>query len=92
MPAMGRQLSIRNDEVYRLAHEVAADMGKPVTEAMLTLLRAYKPSVPTVDEMTPRQRAWVDEVRALAAKAARHKPPGMTSDHSDMYDEYGLPK
>jgi antitoxin VapB len=89
---MGRQLNIRNDEVYRLAHEVAADMGKPVTEAMLTLLRAYKPRVPTIDEMTPEQRAWVDEVRALAIEAARHKPPGMTSDHSDMYDEYGLPK
>jgi antitoxin VapB len=89
---MGRQLSIRNDEVYRLAHEVAADMGKPVTEAMLTLLRAYKPRVPGREKFTREQRAWLDEVRALAIEAAKHKPPGMTSDHSDMYDEYGLPK
>ena len=90
---MSRQLNIRNDEVYRLAHEVAADMGKPVTEAMLTLLRAYKPATaPAVDRQTQEQRAWLEEVRALALEASRHKPPGMTSDHSDLYDEYGLPR
>jgi hypothetical protein len=89
---MGRQLNIRNDEVYRLAHEVAADMGKPVTEAMLTLLRAYKPRVPTIDEMTPEQRKTYEHLRALSREAARHKLPGATSDHGDMYDEYGLPK
>ena len=89
---MGRQLNIRNDEVYRLAHEVAADMGKPVTEAMLTLLRAYRPRVPAVEEMTPDQHAWVERMRMLSRAAARHKLPGATSDHGDMYDEYGLPK
>ncbi len=89
---MSRQLNIRNDEVYRLAHEVAADMGKPVTEAMLTLLRAYKPEAAVGDVQTREQRAWLDEVRALAIEASRHKPPGMTSDHSDLYDEYGLPR
>jgi hypothetical protein len=90
--AMSRQLNIRNDEVYRLAHEVAADMGKPVTEAMLTLLRAYKPETPAVDEHTAEQRAWLEEIRALAMEASRYAPPGMTSDHSDLYDEYGLPR
>lgn len=89
---MSRQLNIRNDEVYRLAHEVAADMGKPVTEAMLTLLRAYKPAAPAVHSHTQEQRAWLEEVRALALEASRHKPPGMTSDHSDLYDENGLPR
>lgn len=89
---MSRQLNIRNDEVYRLAHDVAADMGKPVTEAMLTLLRAYQPRTPIREELTPEQRTWLEEVRALAIESARHKPPGMTSDHSDLYDEFGLPK
>lgn len=89
---MSRQLNIRNDEVYRLAHEVAADMGKPVAEAVLTLLRAYQPRMPNRPELTAEQRVWLDEVRALSVESARHKPPGMTSDHSEMYDEYGLPK
>ncbi len=89
---MSRQLNIRNDEVYRLAHEVAADMGKPVSEAILALLRAYKPREQEPEKLTSEQRAWLQEVLALAIESAKHAPPGMTSDHSDMYDEYGLPK
>jgi len=89
---MGKQLNIRNDEVYRLAHKVAADMGKPVTEAMLALLRAYRPRLPEVDELTPSQRATYERLRALSREAAKHKVPGAASDHSDMYDEHGLPK
>jgi hypothetical protein len=30
-------------------------------------------------------------LRALAREGAKHKKPGATSDHSDMYDEFGLP-
>ena len=32
---MTKQLNIRSDEAYRLAHKLAAEMGKPVAEAML---------------------------------------------------------
>ena len=89
---MSRQPNIPNDEVYRLADEIAVDMGKPVAEAVLTLLRANQPRTPIRPELTAEQRAWLDELRALSVESARHKPPGMTSDHRDMYDEYGLPK
>jgi antitoxin VapB len=89
---MTRQLNIRNDEVYRLAHRLAADMGKPVTEAMLDLLRAHYAQLPNVDELTPVQRATYEKLRALSREAAKHKVPGATSDHSDMYDDFGLPK
>jgi hypothetical protein len=44
-----------------------------------------------VDEMTPTQRAGYEALRALSREAAKHKLPGATSDHRDMYDENGLP-
>ncbi|HMN87450.1 MAG TPA: type II toxin-antitoxin system VapB family antitoxin [Bauldia sp.] len=89
---MTRQLNIRNDEVYRLAHRLAADMGKPVTEAMLTLLRAQYTELPAVEDLTPSQRATYEKLRALAREASKHKLPGATSDHRDLYDDFGLPK
>jgi antitoxin VapB len=89
---MTKQLNIRNDEVYTLAHRVAADMGKPVGEAILTLLRAYPFKLPKADELSPAQRASYDRLRALSKEAAKHKRSGATSDHRDMYDDFGLPK
>ena len=59
---------------------------------MLTLLRAYQHRAPIRQELTPEQRTWLEEVFALAIESARHKPTGMTSDHSDLYDEFGLPR
>jgi hypothetical protein len=67
-------------------------LGKPVAEAMLTLLRAYQHRAPIRQELTAEQRTWLEELLALAIESARHKPPGMTSDHSDLYDEFGLPR
>lgn len=89
---MTRQLNIRNDEVYRLAHRLAADLGKPVAEAMLTLLRAQYSELPKVADLTPSQRATYERLQALSREAAKHGLPGATSDHSDMYDDFGLPK
>ena len=89
---MTKQLNIRNGEVYALAHRVAADMGKPVSEAILTLLRAYPFKLPTVEELSPTQRAAYERMRELSKEAAKHKRPGATSDHRDMYDDFGLPK
>ena len=42
-------------------------------------------------EITPAQRAGYEALRTLSHEAAKHKRPGATSDHSDMYDENGLP-
>jgi hypothetical protein len=88
---MTKQLNIRNDEVYSLAHHIADQLGKPLTEAVLTALRDYGSKMPKVEEMTPTQRAEHEALRALSREAAKHKKPGATSDHSDMYDEFGLP-
>ncbi|HEX8418331.1 MAG TPA: hypothetical protein VF641_12100, partial [Methylobacterium sp.] len=48
--------------------------------------------IPTPEELTPKQRATYDALRALAREASARKLPGATSDHSHLYDDFGLPK
>lgn len=50
------------------------------------------PRLPAVEELTPTQRRKYEKLRALSREAAKHKLPGATSDHGDMYDDFGLPK
>lgn len=89
---MGRQLNIRSDEAYELAHTISRRTGRPVTEVVRDALRVYGDTLPAVDGMTPTQLQRYEALRALAKRTAAQKLPGATSDHDDMYDEYGLPK
>ena len=89
---MTKQLSVRSDEAYRLAHAIAETTNQPVVKAVVAALRDYGARLPRREGMTPAQRADRDALRALAREASKHKLPGATSDHSDMYDEFGLPK
>ena len=89
---MTKQLSIRSEEAYRLAHVIADELGKPLVQVVEDALREYGSKLPQRDGMTPAQRADFEALRALSREAAKHKLPGATSDHSDMYDEFGLPK
>ncbi|MGX7705758.1 hypothetical protein [Methylobacterium sp. Gmos1] len=41
--------------------------------------------------LTPAQREQYDALRGLVSDGARYRWPGATSDHSDFYDENGLP-
>lgn len=88
---MTKQLNIRSDEAHQLAHDIADHLGTTVGEAVLQALREYGTRFEPSEGMTPTQRAEYRALRALAREAARHKRPGATSDHSDMYDENGLP-
>jgi hypothetical protein len=89
---MRRQLNVRSDEAYAIASEIGRRLNITTTEVVVRALRAYGSSMqPSPDGMTPTQRAEYKALTELARKAARHKMPGATSDHSDMYDEYGLP-
>ena len=47
--------------------------------------------LPEVSELSMKQRAAYERLRALSSEAAAHKVPGATSDHEDMYDDFGLP-
>jgi hypothetical protein len=89
---MKKQLNIRNDEVYHRAHRIAARLGKPLTEAMLIVLREFESGLPAVDQLTPSQHATYEMFKQLTREAAKHKLPDATSDHDEMYDEFGLPK
>ena len=67
---MTKQLNIRSDEVYRLAHKVAADMGKARDRGRaVPLLRAYRPRLPEVENSRRPQRATYERLRALAREA-----------------------
>ena len=89
--SMTRQLNVRNDEAYELAHKIARSVDRPVTQVVLEALRAYGSEIPAEDGMTPSQRASYEALMALAKEAGKHKKPGATSDHRDMYDDFGLP-
>lgn len=100
-------LVIEDGEALALARDLAERRGTSVDEAVLSALRtaSYEeirarpetqarptpPRILTPDEMNPEQRARYDRLRALAKLGGSLKKPGATSDHSDLYDEHGLP-
>ncbi|GJE00980.1 type II toxin-antitoxin system VapB family antitoxin [Methylobacterium isbiliense] len=88
---MSEKLVIESDEAVGLAQDIAGRLGVTPDEVVTRALRAYSATVPAGDGLNPTQRAEYDALRALARETARHKLPGATSDHSDLYDENGLP-
>jgi len=40
----------------------------------------------------PQKTDPFEKFLALAEEGRKNVPPGTTSDHSDFYDEHGLPK
>jgi antitoxin VapB len=82
-------LNIKNDEVHRLAREVAGRTGETMTHAIQTAL----------EERLARLSAGAStdrEVRAARVQAILDSlppvPPGASSNHDDLYDEFGLPR
>jgi antitoxin VapB len=89
---MERQLNIRSDEAYERAHRLAKRRGESVTTIVTEALRKAEEQVPA-PEVSPEEAAETKRIlRELAREGGRRKKPGATSDHSDFYDEFGLPK
>ena len=89
---MARQLNVRSDQAYETAHRLARRTRMTTTQVVEKALSRLDAETPkSAKDLTPEQQAWVDEVMAAAAELSKHKRPGETSDHSDMYDEHGLP-
>lgn len=80
------QLSIRSTKARDLAHALARRTGQPINKLVEQALERYEQ-----DLQDGRVRYPMDVVWDLAAEDRRHIPPGMTSDHDDLYDENGLP-
>ena len=88
---MARQLNIRSDEAYEIANEIAQRTGRTRADVVLAALLSYR-ETKTGKKLTKTQRAFVDELLALAHRSAAVARPGTTSNHSHLYDERGLPK
>jgi antitoxin VapB len=82
-------LNIRNPEAEQLAAELAALTGESKTEAVR---KALYDRLQVVRRRGRRGKASVDELLAIANRAAAHvKRPYL--DHAEfLYDERGLPK
>lgn len=87
---MPKQLNIRSDEAYEIAHDLARRLNRTVTEVLETALRDYQQRQ-AADALTPEQAAFLTDIEALSSRAAAAARPGATSDHRDFYNEKGLP-
>ena len=90
---MERQLNIRSDEAYERAHRLAKRRGESVTAVVTDALRQAEEQHPPPHDVPPEEAAETFRIlNELSKRASKAKKPGATSDHSDFYDEYGLPK
>ena len=80
-------LNVKDPEAHRLAQAIAQETGETLTGAVLEALRERYERL-----QRRRGKASVDELRAIAERAAAHiKRPYL--DHAELlYDENGLPK
>jgi hypothetical protein len=90
---MARQLNIRSDEAYRIAHRLAKKRGQTVTQVVTEALRRQQKELEPTREVPARQAAETfRRLMELSERSARAARPGASSDHSYLYDKHGLPK
>jgi antitoxin VapB len=80
-------LHVKDPEAHRLANAIAQETGETLTRAVTEALRER------YERLQRRgSKASVEELRAIAERAAAHiKRPYL--DHAELlYDEHGLPK
>jgi antitoxin VapB len=79
-------MNIKSEEAHLLARQIANHTGESLTSAVVVALRERL-------ERIERERNVQDKIRRIDEILAKLPPvpPGVTSDHSDLYDEHGLP-
>ena len=79
-------LNIKNEETYRLAHELAALTGESMTAAVTEAVRERLNRV--------KSKGMAERIMKIAKRSAPlWKEPYKSADHGDLlYDEKGLPK
>jgi len=80
------QLNIKNAALIAEAKELAALLRTTATGAVRA---AVQEKLAATKEARARKVAAIMEIGERASKLV---PPGTTSDHSDLYDEMGLPR
>jgi antitoxin VapB len=80
-------LNVKDPEAHRLAHAISQETGETMTRAVTEALRERYERL-----QRRRNKASVEELGAIAERAAAHvKRPYL--DHAELlYDEHGLPK
>ncbi len=79
-------LNIKNERVEALARRLASRTGETMTGAIEKALEERLERVDNQNDKAERLR----RIRAITADLPP-PPPGVNSDHSDLYDEDGLP-
>ncbi len=80
------QLNIKDAALIAEAKELAALLRTTATGAVRA---AVQEKLAATKEARARKVAAIMEIGERASKLV---PPGTTSDHSDLYDEHGLPR
>ncbi len=84
------QLNIKDDALIAEAKELAALLGTTATGAVREAVHERLAREKAARDECKRR--MYDEIMAIAERASKLVPPGVTSDHRDLYDENGLPK
>ncbi len=80
-------LNVKDPEAHRLAQAIARETGETLTRAVTESLRERYERI-----QRRRGRASVEELRAIAKRAAAHVKRPYVSHAELLYDEHGLPK
>ena len=91
---MSRQLNIRSDEAAETARILAAHLGATTTQVVIDALRMYSARVMAPSRKTTPEQVEADwqVLRKMIEDANRDRPSGASSDHRDLYDEFGAPR
>ena len=92
---MAKQLNIRSDEAYVTAARIARRLNQTTTQVVVEALARYDRetfAVPVQADMTSEQKALADELLALAKAGREEGDRALTSDHSHLYDDAGMPR
>lgn len=84
------QLNIKDEALIAEAKELAALLGTSATGAVREAVRDRL--LREKAGRRERDQRMFDDIMAVAERASKLVPPGVTSDHGDLYDENGLPR
>lgn len=80
-------MNIKSEKAQRLARQLADETGQSMTAAIEQALEAEIMRLHRDEDLAVR-KARIKEILRRSGPT----PPGAASDHSDLYDEIGLPK
>jgi hypothetical protein len=91
---MPRQLNIRSDEAAETARVLAEHLGATTTQVVIEALRSYSARMIAPSRKTTPEQVDKDwrQLRRMIKDANRGRPPGGSSDHDDLYDDFGAPR